>query len=275
MSCQLSVTSCQKIIWILALLAGGWRLAAGGVSAQSELADYQFQYEQYRNIYPQFTSARDKYLQFQTLASKEEAILNTKQILIQRAQVMRAHLLLLKNRLSQAPEIVSEARTRLSTSLDTEIEWLDGHMKELNLLSSPTLGELFEISDRFERREKDYRLLSYETLSRILVGNIRQMQTDTVGISVQLDDYLLQRKGSDSSKLLENWLDEAKNSIYWSQKGIEKAEEAIVEMTRYKGDSKETVRQFSKIQLELEGSKQWLIKVTGFQKEIIDQVRKD
>jgi len=240
--------------------------------AQNELTDYQFQYEQYRRLYPQFTTARDKYLQFETLVAQEEAIGLTQQILIQRAQAMRTHFLLLRRNLSQAPEIVTEVRTSMGSSLDAEVEWLDDHMADLRALSTPTLGQLFEISDRFERKEKDYRSLSYEVLARILLGKVKQLQAEAVAINFLLDDYLSRQEGDDQTVImLKNWLTESGNSIYQSQKSIENAEAVLEKVIKAKGDSKRTVSEFSNMQSELEAGRQHLLKIAGYQKEIIEE----
>ena len=242
--------------------------------AQNELPDYQYQYEQYRKLYPQFTTARDKFLQFETLSAQQEAISFTKQLAIQRAQVMRTHFLLLRRRLKEISEVVTEDRTRLNTTLDSEIEWLDGHMQELESLASPTLGQLFEISDRFERRESSYRLLSYETLSRILLGKVQKLQAEAVAINFLLDEHINKQTDKDIN-LFKNWLSEARNSAYWSQQGIEQAEQALTAMIDYRGDARETIKQFASIQAALNDSQQWLVKVVGFEKEIMNQINKN
>lgn len=261
----------QKILVILLLSIIYYPLSIVPSFAQNELSDYQYQYEQYRQVYPEFTKARDAFLQYETLASQQEAISFTKKLLLQRDQVMRAHFLLLRRRLNEAPEIVSSERTRLASSLTSEIEWLDTNIKDIQAISTPTLGQLFELSDRFERRERSWRQLSYEVLSRILLGEVRQFQAEAGAINFLLDEYF-SRQSDGNKTLLKNWLDEAKNGAYWSQQGVGEAEKALTEMLKYKGEAKETVRQFAKLQTTLTGSQQWLVKVVGFQKEIIQKV---
>jgi len=245
-------------------------LTSGVVSAQNELSDYQFQYEQYRNLYPQFTRARDAFLQHGTLASQEEAISLTKQLMVQRSQTMRAHLLLLRRRLRDAPDIVSGTRSELSTLLDQEVEWLDTHIKDIEAVSTPTLGGLFELSDRFERREELWRALSYETTSRILIGKTRQVQNEAVTINGLLEEHIL-RQDPAQQALFKNWLDETKNGAYQSQQYLVQAESMLVKVIRARGNSGSTVSAFTDLQTSLDSSRQLLLRVVGFQKEILDR----
>jgi len=271
MSYQLPVTSFQKkALFVFSLLAAGCWLLAAPINAQNELADYQFQYEQYRKLYPEFTRARDSFLQHGTLASQQEAIGSTKQLILQRAQVMRAHLLLLRRRLRGAPDIVTEARTELSTILDQEAEWLDYHIRDIEAVSTPTLGNLFELSDRFERRQELWRALSYETVARILLGKTRQVQNEAVTINGLLEEHILQQDPQEQA-LFKNWLDETKNGAYQSQQYIEQAELILIELIQDRGDASGTIGAFSELQTSLENSRQLLLRAVSFQKEIIDR----
>lgn len=243
------------------------------VFAQEELSDYQFEYEQYRKLYKDFSIARDKYLQYDTLVSRQEAVETTQKLLIQRSQVLRTHFLLLKRRLNQAPNIIGTTRTRLVSNLDTWIEKLDKQRQEIEALQTPSLSQLFEISLSFERSQDEYRLLSYEVVSRILIGSVQQYQSEAVAINFLLNERINQ-VNTNQIGVLKNWLDEAKNSAYWSQQGIVKAEQSLEELLKFRGQSEETLRQFAKIQENLLESKGWLSKLVGFQGEIIDSLTK-
>lgn len=245
------------------------------ISAQNELYDFEYQYEQYRNLYPQFTSARDKHLQFKTLVAQEEAIKMTQQILVQRSQTMKTHFLLLRKRLAASPEIITVDRTRLGSSVDAEVEWLDSHITALHSLSVPTLGQLFEISAKFERKENGYRLLSYEIAARILLGKTKQLQAEAVAINFLLDEQVDLLEESETKVMLTNWINESGNGIYQSQKRIEAAENNLTNQTRAGGESKNTITEFAKLQVELENARQELLKVAGYQKEIIQLIEKD
>jgi hypothetical protein len=183
---------------------------------------------------------------------------------------MRSHLLLLRRRLRDAPEIVSEARTDLSTVLDQEIEWLDQHAKDIESISTPTLGDLFELSERFARREGLWRALSFETTSRILIGKTTQLQNETVAINFLLEEHIL-RQSSQEQALFKNWLDETKTGTYQSQQYLIQAESMLVKVIQAQGNPDSTLNAFTELQTSLGNSRQLLLLVVGFQKEIIER----
>jgi len=284
MSYQLPVTSHQSFFsgrWLLAagcffllLAAGCWLLAANSF-AQNEFPDYQFQYEKYREEHDSYLDARNKYLEYETLTSKNEAVTATKQILIRRAQVLRAYFILLKRRLNTTPSVVTEEKTRLSGYLDEEIGWLDDHIEEIESLTNPPLTQLLEISKRLERKALEYRSQAYQTVSHILLGKSRAISSEQTAINVLLEEEVSESKDATAASSLKNWIAEAKNNAYWGSQAIERAEILVPGFDRLKRRTDELVKLLSKIQAELEAGKRLFEKGIEFQYEIINALKKD
>jgi hypothetical protein len=70
------------------------------VRAERQLDDYLFQYEKYREKHDEFIAARDKYLKYKTLATRDQAVTITKEIAFQRDEVLRTYLILLRKRIN-------------------------------------------------------------------------------------------------------------------------------------------------------------------------------
>ena len=137
---------------------------ASFVWAQKEIEDYFFQYEKYRNVYNDFVTAKEAYLKYQTLTSKDEAIETTQKLIDQRYQALRTYFLALKSKLRTAPGVVgADYREQLISQLDKEINWLENQKGEVNGLSKPSLDDLFVISDRFEDKSEEIKSLSYQS----------------------------------------------------------------------------------------------------------------
>ena len=66
------------------------------VFAFREMEDYLFQYEKYQEVYDQFTTSRDKFLKYEILSVREQAIEAVKKLLLQRNQTLRTYFLVLK-----------------------------------------------------------------------------------------------------------------------------------------------------------------------------------
>jgi len=262
----------KKILIILILFIIHYLLFITPSFAQNELSDFQFQYEKYRGEQEAYASARNKYLEYETLTSKNEAIKATKQVLIRRAQVLRTYFILLKKRLHSTPSVVVEEKTKLSAYLDQEIEWLEKHIEELESLANPPLPQLLEISKRIERKNLEYRSKAYQTITSVLLGKARAAHGEQTAINVLLEEKVKENSDSTASASLKNWVNEAKNNAYWGGQAIERAEMFLSQFDNYQKYADELVKILSKVQAELETAKRLFKKGVGFQKEIAEKL---
>jgi len=261
-----------KLLLILTLLITHYSLLITHSFAQTEIQDYLYNYEKYREIYTKFKTTRDKYLQYHSLSSKKEAEEATLPFLTQRVETLRTYFLALKYKLKTTPGVVgTKYKAELSSTLDKEAIWLNSHKKEIEALSSPTLDSLFEISDRLEDRDLELKTLSYTALAAILLGKERDLQAQSVAITDLLNDRIGKVKEATQAAVLKQWLEEVKDRNYLSQEKINTAEEELstLEKERY---IRLLLKDFSSIQENLESSKYFLDKALSYQKEIFKKL---
>ncbi|NMC36469.1 hypothetical protein GYA49_05495 [Candidatus Beckwithbacteria bacterium] len=261
----------QKITILFLLLISVQLLIVSPIFAEDRLiSDFEYQYEKYRQLYPEYETARDEFLQTNSLASQNIAIEKTRTLLAQRAQVMRTYLLALKFKLQSNLGISKDDKEKLSASIDDEVGWLQNHMDDINNASNPTLGDLFEISKRFEKKETDFRVLGYETMSRVIIGKVYTLNQEYIAISSQLKPYVEET----GVGYLSNWLNEAQNSAFEALQSLKSAETMVDELVRKSSSSEQVIKAFTQIKTDSESAKLALTKGIGFQNEIIDDLNK-
>lgn len=263
------------IIFIFLLLSIIPALSAGryyplsiiSVYSQQQIDDYLYQYEQYQKTYQEFTSSRDQYLKYQTLTSQDEAIEATKKIILQRNQVLRAYFLALQWKLRTTSGLVGSSKQEdLISLLDKEITWLEKETEQINRLANPSLNDLFVISDRLEAKSNQLKSLSYQSLSLILIGKMKNLQADSISLTTLLSDQISSIEATKSAELKE-WLKEVENKNYLSQKEIELAQQNQ-ELLAKKSKETELPVIYKQIQTNLEKSQEYLNQALTFQKEI-------
>lgn len=239
--------------------------------AQREIADFNYQYEQYRKIYSEYETAKNEFLKFQTLNSSNNAIAATQKMLVQRSQVFRTYFLALKYKLRTTEGVTNSEKDDLSAQLDDEIGWLENHMDTIQDFPSPTLSDLFEASKRFENKEDEYRFFGYQSTAVILVGKIRNLHQKLLNINSSLKPYVERAK----IDYLNNWYKEAEDQIYKAREGVTVAELMMGDLAQNSNNENTTLENFGQIQKTLNTAKNFLTKALGFQKEIIMDLDKN
>jgi len=244
------------------------------VSAQKELEDYQYQAEKYRQTYDTYTKARDAYLTYETLTSRDELITTARNFLYARAIVMRTYFQALKIELKQAPDVEANQKASLILNLDSWINWLMDSEKEIQNLQNPTLVDLLEMSKRFERNQDIYSKLAYQTLSNIILGRMRLLQSEAMSINFLLADRINNNGNTKDIVTLNQWMQTVKNMTYQSQKIIEQAEAYLMQLNNSSKTDK-SFESYKQIQQELEKAKYQLLNATDYQKEILREVESE
>ena len=235
-----------------------------------QIADFEFQYEKYREYYPEYVKKRDEFLQFETLSAQNDAIVETQRILEQRGQTLRTYYYALKYQINKNPGIDITEKSRISENLDNEIGWLVNHIDDVSGLSNPSLSQLFEISGRLEKKEKDIRITGYEARAFNIIGKVRSLYSKFITANNNLEPYIQQ--GSEKSGFLNNWINEAQSSGHKALEAIKRAEDSIEKLSTTGGSEQQTITTFTKIQDEAQNAKRHLAKGSEFQLEIIQEL---
>lgn len=242
------------------------------VKAGNELDDYLFQYEKYQDIYDQFVLARDKFLKYQVLNIRQQAAEATKTFLLQRNQVLRTYFLLLNNKFRTTSGVISsEQKEGLMSQLDKKIIWLEEESEEVQKVSTPDLEELFILSDRIEDKQAELKGLGYQSWAEILLGKIRNLQQESVGITTLLKDDVFQNKSATKAAQLDLWLREVSVQNYLAQKEIEAAE---INLWKLKAANQEQdmLKNFNNLKIDVNDAKIYLNQAVSFQKEIVAEL---
>src|SRR5690606_38019174 len=116
----------------------------------------------------------------------------------------------------------------ISSQLDNEIGWLQNHMDSLEDIINPSLTQLFEISDRLERKEADYRELGYRSMAYNLIGKMRAHHQQFVTANNNISPYV--KMANDKAGFLKNWIDESQSKGHQALQYILAAEALIEEI---------------------------------------------
>jgi hypothetical protein len=238
------------------------------VFGQQQMEDYLYQYDKYRESHDDFTVAKDKYIQYKTLQAKDESIAATKALILQRYQVLRAYFLALKSKLNATPSVVGlEYRAELLSRLDREINWFENQAQEVSQVKNPSLDDLFILSDRLEDKEEDLKSISYQILSTVLLGKLRNLYAESVVIKDNLAFQINSADDATRAAEMEYWLREVENKNYFVQKEIETAE-GIQIVLKAKTREQQMVKEYQELKKVLENAKKYLNEAFSFEKEI-------
>jgi len=245
-------------------------LNVGEVShAQNEQEDYQYQYEKYTIHTDIFQKSRDEYIQYQTLSSKEELITNFRSLMVQRAESQRTYFLLLRQQLRQNTGLIVGEKNELITYLTQETIFLDEHKEDIGRLVEPTLQDLLNLSSEFEANDSEYLSKSYQIVTLLLIGHIRDLHTDSVSINALMDQEI--NSYPDKKKFFQTWVEEAKSQSLVAQGKAEEVSIINIEIAEEE-DSDEITILFNSAKKILKEGKLALDKAFGYQKELLTKM---
>ena len=240
-----------------------------------EMEDYLFQYEKYREIYDQFTVSRDKFLKYEILSVREQAIEALKKLLLQRNQTLRTYFLVLKYKLRNTPGVVgNQIDDNLIGQLDKKIIWFEEESEEVENFSNPSLNDLFILSDRIEAKEKEFVQIAYQSLGEVILGKIRSLQQESVAITTLLKDEVSESESATQSAQLNLWLKEVDVKNYLARKEIEAAEINLWNLRGTRGLVQMKIH-FNNLKIDTEDARIQLKQAYSFQDEIYSALSND
>lgn len=133
-------------LFLLILLPIGLFARPHHLLAQSQHEQYITLYSAYRDAHESYRTARNAYLQFDTLKSKTDAETATKTMLILRSETLLAYLRLLLEKIGTR----DETNSTTIDILDQDIVWYRTNLDTVK--QSSTLSEIVSVSERFEER---------------------------------------------------------------------------------------------------------------------------
>ncbi len=254
------------------IMAGFFLLLAAGAVFANEQSDYSYQYEKYSQKYQEFINLKDAYLNYQTLSYKDQMNISLQSLLAQRAETQRTYFLLLRIKLRNNPGLTASEKSAYSNYLTEEIIYLENYKKKVVELKLPIVLDLSLLSKEFEAKSGEYTIKSYTILSYLLLGNMRDVQSDCVSINSLLDQEIGRYEGQQGD-YYHSWVLEAKNTVLESQKLSEEAQTSIIELSA-KGKSEEAQNVYKAIQGKITDSKLAIDKAFSYQTELLAKMDK-
>lgn len=243
--------------------------------ASREMEDYLFQYEKYQEVYDQFKVSRDKFLKYEILSVREQAVESVKKLLLQRNQTLRTYFLVLKYKLRNTPGVVgNQIDNNLIGQLDKKIIWLEEESEEVNNFFNPSLSDLFVLSDRIEDKEKEFTQIAYQSLGEVILGKIRSLQQESIAVTTLLKDKVEEGESATKAAQLNLWLKEVDVKNYLARKEIEAAEINLWNLRSTRGLVQMKIH-FNNLKIDTEDAKIQLQQASSFQNEIYSALIND
>lgn len=183
-------------------------------------ADYSSTYKSYisltdyyRQTYQSYQVSKNKYLTYRTLTAQNEALINGRNFLKTRDQLIMQYLLLLTERIKGGGGYETQQLNLLVSQLGVESAWLSTHRTSYDSVS--TIPDLQRTSDQSQDRYNSViRYIALQTAGNILVNKESIMSTSLNDIILRLGEQLklISDSGSDTS-IEQRWLLEAQNKL--------------------------------------------------------------
>lgn len=183
--------------------------------------DYLFQYANYTDAHQIYTTAKEAYEKFGTIAAQNEAIAKSRDVLRLRAEVLRTHLELLKVTLHGQLELDDALRNAQIGKLEATQAFLVTHQSNVARVSS-----VFEVnaeSQRIEREANAIRDLAYESLSLILIGQVQGLELRTRAL---LEETVRSAGGKNGA--IEQGASEVRRKLTTVRVTIDRATDAVI-----------------------------------------------
>jgi hypothetical protein len=208
---------------------------AVGSEYKKEREDFLFQFNNYNNAHKDYVNSANAYQKFGTIASQQEAISKTKQVLASRSEALRTYLQLIKVILNSQIGLDVFLRNAQFGKLEATQAFLSTHKQ--NVDNAQSILEINSESSRLEREAPTIEELSYETLSVILVGKMQNLE-------YRANKLIEEIENSDNGKKdeqIEKGISEAKNKLRTVRTYIDEAIQ-IIQKYQEGNDPKSRVR---------------------------------
>ena len=235
-------------------------------------SDYLYNLDLYRQAYQEYISAKESYLRYQTLTSKNTALEKTLKMAQTRDEVMRTYLVALKMKIGESLGIFASDQNFFNLKLDNEANWYLAHKEELS--SAGSLEDLVKLANKAgERYSQETEILLYQTLYKILLGKElalkEKIDNQIEAIKEKLKE--IKNKGDKDVSLPERWLLETENRLLRFEEKISVSGEEIEKMEKTSGGNREQI--YHEAQLNLQEAHQYLREANRYLKEVIREIK--
>ncbi len=238
--------------------------------ADRAFQDYLYNTNLYRQSHSEYIIARESYLKYQTLTSKNTALEKTRLMLKNQDEVTRTYLTALRLKLAEVSGITNYGQNVLYLRLDDEIPWFQKHQQSLN--SAGTIEDLVSLSEDGRNQYQKTEILAYQTLGAILTSKQNVLYEEITQKIKDLKEKIgeIRTKGDKNTSLAERWLLEAENRLTRSQEKQFSAQQLLAQMKTNDFNKNES---YNKAQFTIEESHQYLKEANSYLKEVVRELK--
>lgn len=158
-------------------------------SLSKEIRQLKLQYrgelEEYRRLENSYLIAKDQYHKLGTLASLEDAVQKTQEVMVSRDKVLRTYIRLLRLSLLSQPGIELPEKTAAEQSLLAALQKIEQHQQQLKEpLDKPQISE---ISGDFEVLSDQVREAAYQTLTVMAIGELQTIHDKSIALKSDME----------------------------------------------------------------------------------------
>lgn len=163
--------------------------------------DYQYNLNQYNNLYSDYKLSRGRYLQNKTPLSEEEAKKTTVEMLIARDETVRTYLTALRLRLMENQGISDTEKESVYKRIDSEVNYYKDHKEKLK--GAGTINDLVKDSNNAKEQYDTFtQNVFYNALINISIGNTSYKRTQIERMILDLKTKIVEIKSEGDKDLL-------------------------------------------------------------------------
>lgn len=238
--------------------------------ANKAFEDYLYNVNLYRQSHSEYIVAKESYLKYQTLTSKNNALEKTKLMLKNQDEVVKTYLTALRLKLAEVSGINNYNQNVLYLRLDDEIPWYQKHQESLN--SVGTLEDLTSLADNGKEQYQKTEILAFQTLGAVLNSKQEVFYEEINQRIKELKEKIgeIRIKGDKNTALAERWLLEAENRLTRSQEKQSASQKLLSQIKNSDFNKNES---YNQAQFNIEESHQYLKEANSYLKEVIRELK--
>jgi hypothetical protein len=245
------------VIFIFVLIVSHLTTPHVFAASQEIYQDYLQQFDQYRSTYNDFQITRNEYLKFKSLSAETSALQKTKEMMTQRALLLKTYFLLLNEKIGESQNFTAQERDFYVSSIKTANEFLDTHIEFINSVQS--IKDAMRASQRLESQYAILQTVMRQVALTLNIARLRQQvntYNDRMTEAKSLIEQAKQELPIEQHLILDRWFAQIGNKRTLYQ---QKEDQIVQNITAMKGKNNDeldklytqTLRSISEAQQEL------------------------
>jgi uncharacterized protein (DUF885 family) len=238
------------------------------ITSDRAYQDYLYQFDVYRQKYNEFIIARNEYLKFKTLTSQSAAITKSREMMSQRAQLLRAYLLMLEAKIPETPELTKKEQELFRAHIFDEVSFLENHSQFVKSIQS--IQDALKASNDLE----SHYVIMQQAMRQMTLGislaklrGLGEQYSNQLTIAKSLIDEAKPTMSLDQQAVIDRWFLQISNKRTLFLQKIDSLTNAIGVLKQEKIDELDIATQ--QIQKELTEGQKELVEGESFMTELM------